>query len=278
MAMKVKVGDVVRLNEAQWSYQGKHTAGHVGVVTAIHEMLDPMGGHQWVNLDDEEGAPFWNPVTNMTMLADRGMLLEEIISSSSSSNGDILVATRENDEEDNRLEVGGLYTLMLEGCGCFGHAECMDGEEFFSWGGDYWFVNLSAMKREYDRSESSAEVVPFPVFLDEAVATAPKYPEFEDMDDVAKGAILLAAHEGKTVQFLSKMGGGWVDDMSFDPSENFAYRVKPQELIDAEEALNAAASNVVSLREAADAAHAALEAGELSYKEAREVIETLQAA
>ncbi|CAH9012351.1 putative coil containing protein [Vibrio phage 464E53-1] len=289
MAMTVKKGDVVKLNERYWSYQGKHTAGHIGVVTAIHGSLDPRGGHQWVNVDDEEGAPFWIPVTTMSMVESNPMLLEDIADAGDSRNGDVLVAHRDNDDEANSLEAGDLYTLSLDDCGCCGHAVSEDGDNYYPSTDDYWFINLSALKRKYqsDAVEPSAEVIPYPtaIFLDEAVEPAPDHPKYEDMDNAAKGAILLAAHEGKMIQFMSNMGNVWVDDTSFDPSENFAYRVKPQALIDAEEALNAATSNVISLadvrdeaNEAADRANAALAAAELEEASANDTVEVLRAA
>ncbi|CAH9012424.1 putative coil containing protein [Vibrio phage 409E50-1] len=289
MAMTVKKGDVVKLNERHWSYQGKHTAGHIGVVTAIHGTLDPRGGHQWVNVDDEEGAPFWIPVTTMSMVANSndGVLLEDLIL----EDGDVLVATDEN--EWAAITAGNTYPISYRdrGCGCC-HVFMFkddDGDWMEAADDDFYFINLSALKREYQSDAvPTAEVFEFPtpIFLDEGVERiAPLNPKYEDMDIAAKGAILLAAHEGKMIQYMSPSGGFWVDDMSFDPSENFAYRVKPQELIDAEEALNAAASNVVSMREAVDAADrehtmasAALAASELDYASVKDTVEALKAA
>lgn len=278
MAMTVKVGDVVKLNDTEWSYEGKHTAGHVGVVTAIHPMPDPFDNGQWVNIDGEVGAPFWNPVRNMSMLGDTGAILEDL----DVQEGDVLVATVENEDESNELEVGKTYTAHANDCGCCFHAVDDDGNAFYHYDDDYWFLNLSALKREYQTvPELSAEPLPFPVFLDEAEVVelpAPVYPEYDDMDDAAKGALLLAAHEGKTIQFLSKMDGGWIDDGSFDPAENFAYRVKPQALIDAENAVTAAYDNVVSLRDAMDQMQARLDDAEVAHAAANDLVKSLEAA
>ena len=289
MAMTVKKGDVVKLNENHWTYRGKHTAGHIGVVTAIHDMLDPRGGHQWVNVDDEEGAPFWIPVTTMSMVANSndGVLLEDLIL----EDGDVLVATDEN--EWAAITAGNTYPISYRdrGCGCC-HVFMFkddDGDWMEAADDDFYFINLSALKREYQfDAVPTAEVFEFPtaIFLDEGVERiAPLNPKYDDMNNAAKGAILLAAHEGKMIQFISNLSNVWVDDTSFDPSENFAYRVKPQELIDAEEALNAAESNVVSLVEVRDAAHeaadeanAALAAAEFDHASAKDTVEALKAA
>ncbi|AUR99366.1 coil containing protein [Vibrio phage 1.264.O._10N.286.51.F2] len=294
MSMTTKVGDVVRLDSPHGSYRGKFTAGHIGVVTAIHAANDPFGGHQWVNLDDESGAPLWNPTTNMTTVEANSMLLEDVINSADSRDGDVLVAHHDNDNEFNGLEAGDLYTLSLDSCGCCGYAVDEDGDMRHASDDDFWFVNLSATKRNAE-PVTMAEVIPYPtaIFLDEGVERiAPPTPKYDDMDNAAKGSILLAAHEGKVIQFMSRSGGFWVDDTSFEPSENFAYRVKPQELIDAEEALNAATSNVVSLEDArdkadsevslaeyhAEMARAAWASADLEYASVKDTVEALRAA
>ncbi|QZI92317.1 hypothetical protein PODOV025v1_p0020 [Vibrio phage PS32B.6] len=298
MAMTVKKGDVVKLDDNHWSYQGNFTAGHIGVVTAIHGALDPRGGHQWVNIDDEKGAPFWIPVTTMSMVADEGTLFEDMFEDM--QDGDALIAVKRN-EEYNHLEAGETFTAYVNDCSCCFHFYDSDGDAQHCWDDNFYFINLSALKREYQSSavEPSVETVPYPegmfdpFTLDVGVERiAPLSPKYDDMDNAAKGAILLAAHEGKTVQFMSPSGGFWVDDMSFDPSENFAYRVKPQELIDAEEALNAAASNVVSLEDARDKADSEVSLAEsraemaradwasadLEYASAKDTVEALRAA
>lgn len=291
MAMTTKVGDVVRLDSDYWSYRGNFTAGHIGVVTAIHGMLDPRGGHQWVNIDDEEGAPFWIPVTTMSMVADEGTLFEYMFEDM--EHGDTLVAVKRN-EDSNHLEVGKSFTALENDCGCCFHFEDSDGDDQFHRDDNFYFINLSAAKRDAE-PVTMAEVIPYPtaIFLDEGVERiAPPTPKYDDMDNAAKGSILLAAHEGKMIQFMTRSGGFWVDDTSFDPSENFAYRVKPQELIDAEEALNAATSNVVSLEDARVAASSAVDTAvevfdtvrsnlataEFDLASARDTVEALNAA
>lgn len=290
MSMKTKVGDVVRLDSPHSSYRGNFTAGHIGVVTAIHAANDPWGGHQWVNLDGESGSPLWNPVTNMTMIANSndGVLFEEMFEDM--REGDTLVATLENDD-NNQLSAGETYTAVANDCECCFHFLDSDGDRQHNWDDDFWFINLSALKRDAE-PVTMAEVIPFPseMFdpfdLDAGVERiAPLNPKYDDMDNAAKGAILLAAHEGKMIQFMSNSGGFWVDDTSFDVSENFAYRVKPQELIDAEEALNAATSNVVALAEARDvatdvasAAIAAYSSAEFDLASAKDTVEALNAA
>ena len=287
MAMTTKVGDVVRLDSREWSYGGNFTAGHIGVVSAIHPSPDPLGGHQWVNLDGESGQPNWNPVTNMTMVADEGTLFEDMFEDM--EHGDTLVAVKRN-EDYNHLEVGKAFTALENDCGCCFHFEDSDEDPQYHWDDNFYFINLSALKREYQTDDAPVEVavsgaMADVLFLDEDVETAPVHPKYDDMDNAAKGAILLAAHEGKIVQFMSALGNVWVDDTSFAPSENFAYRVKPQELIDAEEALNAAESNVVSLMDArneanaaAERAHSAWVSADLEYASVKDSVVALRAA
>lgn len=85
-----------------------------------------------------------------------------------------------------------------------------------------------------------AEVIPFPT----PIRTA-----FKDMSDAERGALLLAHHEGKEIQcWQTGNGNGAINTWWTVPSHrvNFeghaAYRVKPQALIDAENALSAAKS------------------------------------
>jgi len=50
---------------------------------------------------------------------------------------------------------------------------------------------------------------------------------WRDMTDAEKGALLLAAHEGREIQ-LWHSRGGWVESVEFGAVEDIAYRVKPE--------------------------------------------------
>ena len=52
---------------------------------------------------------------------------------------------------------------------------------------------------------------------------------WHDMTPEEKGALLLAAHEGRTVQ-LWHVRGGWVDSVEFGAVDFIAYRVKPDDV------------------------------------------------
>lgn len=254
MAMTVKTGDVVKVTDTSgYGYQGNHTAGHVGVVTALHSFVRA-DGSQCVNIDDEKGAPFWIVPKGYSMLEDTAMLLEDITDADGSRDGDVLVAHKDNEDGSNSLETGDLYTLHLDSCGCCGHAESENGYALYPSSDDYWFINLSALKRQYQTSDDTFPAL-FPEPAPVVALPVPVHPKYNDMTDEAKGAILLASHENRTVQFMSPSGGYWVDDMTFDPAENFAYRVKTQALIDAESRMLSAIDNVYSLEDALIAAN-----------------------
>jgi len=55
------------------------------------------------------------------------------------------------------------------------------------------------------------------------------YKEWQDLSREEKGALLLAFHEGKKIQFYGKMTEEWVDTI-YTPTwtENSFYRVKPE--------------------------------------------------
>lgn len=266
MSMKTKVGDVVRLDTTHWSYNGKLTAGHIGVVTALHPHSE--FGKTWINIDGEDGAPHWNPEDTFTVLESEGTLFEDMFDDMRA--GDALVATNRN---DNHLQVGTVYTALTNDCGCCYHFEDEDGDEFYHYDDDFYFINLSAVMR--DTTVVSLDIEADPMFSLTTAAVVPiEPPKYDDLSDEAKGALLLAHHEGKTIQYLSTVWDEWYDDNSFDPSENFTYRVKPQELIDAEADVEKARDTVVSLSEARDAMQVDLDAAYAAYRDVANAMDT----
>lgn len=270
MSMKTKVGDVVRLDTTHWSYSGNLTAGHIGVVTALHPHSE--FGKTWINIDGEDGAPHWNPEDTFTVLESEGTLFEDMFDDMRA--GDVLVATDRNTE----LDAGKTYIALENDCGCYYHFEDEDGDEFYHFDDDYFFINMSAVMRD------NSNVVAFPTVDIETdpmfslttagavVSTEPS--KYDDLSDEAKGALLLAHHEGKTIQYLSTVWDEWYDDNLFDPSENFTYRVKPQELIDAEADVEKARDTVVSLSEARDAMQVDLDAAYAAYRDVANAMDT----
>lgn len=267
MSMKTKVGDVVRLDTTHWSYSGKLTAGHIGVVTALHPHSE--FGKTWINIDGEDGAPHWNPEETFTVLESEGTLFEDMFDDMRA--GDALVAT---DRNDNHLQVGTVCTALTNDCGCCYHFEDEDGDEFYHYDDDFYFINMSAVMR--DTVVVSLDTEADPMFsLTAAPAVVSAEPsKYNDLNDEAKGALLLAHHEGKPIQYLSTVWNEWYDDTSFDPSENFTYRVKPQELIDAEADVEKARDNVVSMSEARDAMQVDLDAAYAAYLDVANAMDT----
>lgn len=274
MSMKTKVGDVVRLDTTYWSYSGKLTAGHIGVVTALHPHSE--FGKTWINIDGEDGAPHWNPEDTFTVLESTGTLFEDMFDDM--RDGDVLVATSEN--YSSRLTVGNTYTAHAEDCGCCFYFEDDNDNETYCSSDDFFFINLSAVMRDnsnvvaFPTDVKTVDIEADPMFsLTTAGAVVSVEPsKYDDLNDEAKGALLLAHHEGKPIQYLSTVWNEWYDDNSFDPSENFAYRVKPQELIDAEADVEKVRDNVISMSEARDAMQDELDAAYLAYSEASEAM------
>lgn len=274
MSMKTKVGDVVRLDNTHWSYNGKLTAGHIGVVTALHPHSE--FGMTWINIDGEDGAPYWNPEGAFTVLGSTGTLFEDMFDDM--RDGDALVAT---DRNDNHLQVGTVYTALTNDCGCCYHFEDEDGDEFYHYDDDFYFINLSAVMRDnsnvvaFPTAVKTVDIEADPMFSLTTAAVVPiEPPKYNDLDDEAKGALLLAHHEGKPIQYLSTVWNEWYDDTSFDPSENFTYRVKPQELIDAEADVEKARDNVVSMSEARDAMQVDLDDAYAAYLDVANAMDT----
>lgn len=54
---------------------------------------------------------------------------------------------------------------------------------------------------------------------------------WKDMTPEGKGALLLASHEGKTLQYWKRGTGGWEDCLSVVIHENECYRVKPEPVV-----------------------------------------------
>ena len=54
---------------------------------------------------------------------------------------------------------------------------------------------------------------------------------WKDMTPEEKGALLLASHEGKTLQYWKRGSGGWEDCLSVVIHESEYYRVKPAPVI-----------------------------------------------
>lgn len=256
MAMQVNKGDVVRLDNPISTYRGKFSAGHIGVVTAL-----PPFDNDYANLDDEVGAPFWNRTEGMTVLS--GDLFENLFYDM--ANGDTLVATQ--DSSDGEVSKGTHYTAIMADCGCCFEFEDDNGETVDHMENNFYFVNLSAERRK----SSTAEVIPFPTPV--KVAPTP----WADMDDTAKGMLLLAKHEGTPYQYYSPFSEKWFDDDD-DFEGEFAYRIKPQALIDAENNVKALATNVVDFRTAFEKAESELSEAVAALDAAREEEAALKAA
>lgn len=54
---------------------------------------------------------------------------------------------------------------------------------------------------------------------------------WKDMSREEKGALLLASHEGKTLQYWKRGTGGWADCLSVAIYEHEYYRVKPEPVV-----------------------------------------------
>lgn len=54
---------------------------------------------------------------------------------------------------------------------------------------------------------------------------------WKDMTPEEKGALLLASHEGKTLQYWKRGTGGWEDCLSVVIHEHEYYRVKPKPVV-----------------------------------------------
>lgn len=55
---------------------------------------------------------------------------------------------------------------------------------------------------------------------------------WKDMSREEKGALLLASHEGKTLQYWKRGTGGWADCLSVAIYEHEYYRVKPEPVVE----------------------------------------------
>ena len=55
---------------------------------------------------------------------------------------------------------------------------------------------------------------------------------WKDMSPEEKGALLLASHEGKTLQYWKRGSGGWEDCRSVAIHEHETYRVKPKPVVE----------------------------------------------
>lgn len=54
---------------------------------------------------------------------------------------------------------------------------------------------------------------------------------WKDMTPEEKGALLLASHEGETLQYWKRGTGGWEDCLSVVIHNNEFYRVKPEPVV-----------------------------------------------
>lgn len=58
---------------------------------------------------------------------------------------------------------------------------------------------------------------------------------WRDMTDVEKGALLLAAHEGRGLEYWRRGSGGWATCSSAGIYDNEAYRIRPEPKVKAVE-------------------------------------------
>lgn len=227
MADMVKKGDVVKVTATRefmkntHNYNGSKDAGDVGVVTGMY----PWGDFdEEFNLDDEQGAPFWMKPDFVEVLTPDDADTMRM--------GQVWVAL----EDTPDFTKGKKYPVVPAKCGCCSVGLEADIVDDVLTPAD----NLGTFALLKDSPEPAL-----------AVATAIDRTEFGMMDDESKGLLLLDAFEGKDIQVFNPIDEVWTDggdffDGSFSPVG--IYRTKPQELIDAEKALEESTKRTESLK------------------------------
>lgn len=257
MADKVNVGDVVRLDKVNWSYDGKFKEGDVAVVRDYYNAENK----DWVNLGDEIGAPHYIRIDGLSVLT--GVDFEDL---DDVREGDTLLATTQNKGLDTYITAGDEYVAEALPCGCCYSFRDDCGDLVDPSDDVYYFVNVSAELR------STAEVEV------EAPALEAYSPlTWNEMSDAAKGLLLLAAHEGATIQYYSPLSKMWFDDEDWGDG-SFAYRVKPEALVEAEQKVSDSMLVLTSLRAAVNETTNNLNAHEVSHQALLDELKTLRAA
>lgn len=223
MAMSVEKGDFISITpeskdlRTRFGYVGKMKPNMIAKVGRV-----AVTNHNFRVEGEEDGMGTWLNPRHVDVLEPT--TLQHI---SDETHSHVLAV-----EDGDDITAGKMYKLERDFCDDLG---------FYDDDGDFrdgWHIKLIPVTQEqYDATHGivapapvveapTAEVIPFPT---------PIRTKFSDMSDAERGALLLAHHEGKTIQyfeqgFLQKWAEGEV--ITWNPRA--IYRVKPQALIDAE--------------------------------------------
>lgn len=125
--------------------------------------------------------------------------------------------------EEMEMEVGTLVELGVKPGDVVEYTSRHDSSIYFNTGEHYRITN--DMKIESRTGPLHVDYIQHPFKI---VSRAPEEPKlWKDMSDEEKGALLLAHHEGKVIEFNTSIG--WMNDYPERPDwhPDMAYRVKP---------------------------------------------------
>ena len=98
--------------------------------------------------------------------------------------------------------------------------ECVNGKGYATTGYEY------TVSAGYKVNGYKIESINSSLFRIISRANTPKL--WRDMTDAEKGALLLAFHEGKVIEYWRRGSGGWGSCSSAGIYDNGAYRVRPE--------------------------------------------------